>query len=81
MTVCSMTCMSKTHVAWVIPVANAIYAACGDIYQLARRSDMIHNLLCAIRQNFAALEKVGIPITPKRLKVWLLPEYILMPFL
>ncbi len=71
----------KTHVAWVSPVANAIYAADGDIYQLARRSEMIHNLLFAIRKNFAAFKKFGIPITPVRLKIWLLPEYILMPFL
>lgn len=71
----------KAHVAWVSPVANAIYAADGDIYQLARRSDMIHSLLCAIRKNFAVLQKLEIPITPVRLKVWLLPGFILTPFL
>ncbi|HEX3048823.1 MAG TPA: 2-dehydropantoate 2-reductase N-terminal domain-containing protein [Bacillota bacterium] len=71
----------KTHVAWVCPVAEAIYQANGNVFQLAIRPELIHKMLRAIRENFRILEILRIPITPKRIKIWLLPEFILTPFL
>ena len=64
-----MVSWQKTHVALVSPIANAIYAAGGDNYRLARTRDALALMIRAWREGFRVLEAIGTPITPPRLKV------------
>lgn len=78
----NMDAWLKTHVAWIIPVATALYMAGGDNYRMARTRDAMVVMVRAVRENFRVLRALGIPITPRRLKVfeWL-PEPLLVAFL
>jgi len=64
-----MVSWQKTHVALVSPIADAIYAAGGDNYRLARTRDGLVLMIRAWREGFRVLEAIGTPITPPRLKV------------
>lgn len=71
----------KTHVAWVSPVALAIYREDGDIRQLAGRSGTVRLMVRAMREGFRALRAQGIPVTGP---LWVrlqarLPEALLVP--
>ncbi|MBA7606030.1 hypothetical protein ES703_13168 [subsurface metagenome] len=70
----------KSHVALVSPLANALYLAGGDNYQLARTRDGIVLSIRAIREGFKVLRAQGVPVTPSAIKTikWL-PEPILVP--
>jgi 2-dehydropantoate 2-reductase len=72
----------KTHVALVSPIANALYAAGGDVYRLARTRDALLLLVRAVREGFRVLDDLCIPITPARMRVlqWI-PEPILVALL
>jgi 2-dehydropantoate 2-reductase len=72
----------KTHVALVSPIANAIYMADGDSYKLAKmREGLVFNVR-AIKEGFGVLHKLGVPVTPAKMRVLeLLPEWILVAFL
>ncbi len=72
----------KTHEVWIGAVANAIYAAGGDHVRLARTRDAVVLMLRAIEEGFTALEAIGTPITPGRLRVLRhLPEPVAVPLL
>jgi 2-dehydropantoate 2-reductase len=58
----------KTHVCWVSPLADAIYMAGGDNYRLAERPDIVRLMIQAIREAFAVLKEMGVPITPSKFK-------------
>lgn len=74
-----MDAWQKTHVAWVGPVANAIYMAGGDNINLARSPEIPILLVRAVREGFEVLRRLGIPITPGKLRVWsIMPEAILV---
>ncbi|MEO0686495.1 MAG: 2-dehydropantoate 2-reductase N-terminal domain-containing protein, partial [Cyanobacteria bacterium J06649_11] len=60
----------KTHVALISPIANAIYMAGGDNYQLAQISEALHLMVHAMGEGFQVLRAIGIPITPAKLKLW-----------
>jgi 2-dehydropantoate 2-reductase len=64
----NMDAWQKTHVSWVSPLADAIYMAGGDNYQLAERPDVIRMMIEAIREAFAVLKKMSVPITPTKFK-------------
>lgn len=65
----NMEAWQKTHVAWVVPVANAILAAGGDGRALSERPDLIRVLVEAIHEAYTVLHRLNIPITPIKLKV------------
>ncbi|HOG46091.1 MAG TPA: 2-dehydropantoate 2-reductase N-terminal domain-containing protein [Anaerolineae bacterium] len=69
----------KTHVAWVSPVANALYMVGGSNDDLAHTRDGVVLMVRAIREGFRVLRAHGIPITPARLRLfeWL-PEPLLV---
>lgn len=75
----NMDAWLKTHAAIVSPIANAIYAAGGNNYRLARTRDGLALLLRAIREGFQVLDALGVPITPGYLNLikWL-PEPVLI---
>jgi 2-dehydropantoate 2-reductase len=78
----NMDAWQKTHVAWVSPVANAIYAAGGDTRRLARTPEAMRLMLAAIRESFAALDAMYVPITPLKLRpLGKLPERLALPVL
>ena len=69
----------KTHVALVSPIADAFYAAGGDLRSLADSTLRVTAMLCNIRQAFSALRAQGIPVTPARLRALeLLPDWLLV---
>ncbi|HCS38150.1 MAG TPA: hypothetical protein DIW44_01005 [Anaerolineaceae bacterium] len=65
----NMEAWQKTHVAWVSPAANAILAAGGDGKTLSQRADLLNLLVDAIHEGFAVLHKLGVPVTPKKMKI------------
>jgi 2-dehydropantoate 2-reductase len=70
----------KSHAALVLPLAGALYAAGGDNYRLARTRDAVVLAVRAIREGFAALRKLGLPLTPRALWPYArLPEPLLVP--
>jgi len=72
----------KTHEVWIGAVANAIYAAAGDNVRLGATRDAVVLMLRAIAEGFTALEALGIPITPGRLRTLRhLPEPLVVPLL
>ncbi len=70
----------KWHAALVLPLAGALYAAGGDNYRLAGTPDAVVLAVRAIREGFAVLRKLGIPMTPRALWPYArLPEPLLVP--
>ena len=75
----NMDAWQKSHVAWVSPVANAIYMAGGDNYKLARTPELVRLMVRAIRESYLVLRTLKIPVTPPKLRFWeLIPEFILV---
>ena len=69
----------KTHVALVSPIADAFYAAGGDLRSLADSNPRVIAMLRSIRRAFVALRAQGIPVTPARMRsLELLPEWLLV---
>ena len=66
----NMSAWQKYHVAWVSPLANALYMVGVDGHRLARRPDVVILCVQAIREGFKALKSLGFPITPAKLKVF-----------
>lgn len=75
----NMDAWLKTHVAEISPTANALYMVALNIHRLARNRDALLLMLRAIREGYKVLSKIGVPITPKkhRLFQWL-PEPLLI---
>lgn len=78
----NMDAWLKTHVALVSPVANAIYAAGGDIRRLARTRDGLVLMIRAVREGLSVLKTLNVPITPAQYQLlnWL-PEPVLVAVL
>ncbi len=72
----------KTHYALVGPMAGAIYMTGGDGKRLARTRDALLLLVRAARESLQVLHALGIPVTPKRMRIleWL-PEPLLVAWL
>ncbi len=70
----------KTHVAEISPTANALYLAGGDNHRLARTRDGVVLMIRAMREGYAVLRALGIPIVPSNHKIvnWI-PEPLLVP--
>ena len=75
----NMDAWLKCHVAWVSPLANAIYMSNGDNYQLAQNRDSVQLVIHAIREGFKVLQSLGMPITPFVVKMFF--KWIPMPIL
>lgn len=77
--ICSnMDAWLKTHVARIIPTANALYMAGGDLSTLAQR-EILRLLVRAIGEGFAVLQSLGVPLTPSNHRVFTwLPESLLL---
>jgi 2-dehydropantoate 2-reductase len=69
----------KTHVVEVLPTVCALYGAGGDPRRLARSDERLHEVVRAIREGYAVLHALGVPITPANHRAfeWA-PEWILV---
>ncbi|HSL45343.1 MAG TPA: 2-dehydropantoate 2-reductase N-terminal domain-containing protein [Anaerolineales bacterium] len=75
----NMDAWQKTHVAWVSPLAQAIYMARNEGIQLGDSRNNIKLMIKAIRDSLAALKQLSIPVTPSIMRFWqLLPEPLLV---
>jgi 2-dehydropantoate 2-reductase len=69
--ICSnMDAWQKSHLAMVLPMANAIYFDGGDNYSTARNRQAIHNMSLSLKENFNFLKSIGIIITPAKLNIF-----------
>ena len=74
----NMDAWQKTHVAWISPLANALYRVNCDNHVLARSPDVVRLAIEAVREGFNVLRALGIPITPAKLRMWeWIPESLL----
>jgi len=79
---CCMDAWLKTHAALVVPIAGAIYAAGDDMPRLARTPDLGILAVRAVREGFAALRALDIPIVPTGYsRLMALPEGLLAGYL
>jgi 2-dehydropantoate 2-reductase len=71
----------KTHVALLMPaLAPALYASATDNERMGRTRDALVLAGRAIREGFQVLRALGIPITPRSMRMFeLIPEPILVP--
>lgn len=69
----------KTHVALVSPIANAIYAAGGDLKRVARTRDILVLTVRAVREGLRVVRAAGLPVLPASIALleWL-PEPVLV---
>ena len=69
----------KTHVALVSPIADAFYAAGGDLKSLAASRSRVTAMLHSVRRAFSALRAQDVPVTPAKLRgLELLPVWLLV---
>ncbi len=78
----NMEAWQKTHVCWILPLAAALYMAGTAPAALAGRSDVLRLMLRSIRECFAALHALGVPVTPSKLGIfeWM-PERLMLKIL
>ncbi len=78
----NMEAWQKTHVCWILPLAAALYMAGTSPASLAGGSDILRLMLRSIRECFAALHALGVPVTPSKLRVfeWM-PERLMLKIL
>ncbi len=75
----NMDAWQKTHVAWISPLANALYRVNCDNHVLARSPDVVRMAVRAVREGFSVLRSLGIPTTPAKLQMWeWIPESLLV---
>ncbi|NHJ14907.1 MAG: hypothetical protein EAX95_14595 [Candidatus Thorarchaeota archaeon] len=68
----------KCHIAFILPLVGAIYAANGDNHRLARTPALMRLMLQGVKDAFRIIRKLGIKIEPSRfntlsrMPIWLL---------
>lgn len=68
-----MDSWQKTHVAMVTSIANALYGHGCDNGRLAASRKDVREMVLGVKEGFAVLKKLGIPITPGKLAFWDFP--------
>jgi 2-dehydropantoate 2-reductase len=76
----SMGAWQKTHVAVILPIANALYKYQSNNYELAKSYITLKQMVLDTRENFRNLKSIGVKIEPKKLKFYYLPLFIIVPF-
>lgn len=69
----------RTHVAVVVPIGKALYRFNSNNYELAKSPETIRKMILAVRECFEALKESGSKITPKKLKFFYMPCFVLVP--
>ena len=74
----NMDAWQKSHLAMVIPMANAIYLDGGNNYTTAQNRAAINNMSLSLKENFGFLRAAGIVATPPKLNIFrLCPIWLL----
>ena len=74
----NMDAWQKSHLAMVLALANGIYVDGGNNYTTAKNKAAIRFVSSALRENFNALRKIGVPIVPAKLNIfWLSPLWVM----
>jgi 2-dehydropantoate 2-reductase len=72
----------KCHLAMILPLAGAIYAADCDNYRLARTPGLLRLIVRSLRESFAVLSELHYPILAKKLSIMTrIPEWLILPLL
>jgi len=66
----NMDAWQKSHLAMVIPLANGVYLDGGNNYTTAKNKKAVRFMSRALRTNFNALKRIGIPVTPQKLNIF-----------
>ena len=66
----NMDAWQKSHIALVVPLANAIYFDGGDNYTTAKNAEAVKLMSTELKKSFSALKARGIPITPSKLNIF-----------
>lgn len=77
----NMDAWQKSHLAMVIPMANAIYFDGGNNYSTAKSKRAMRNMGLSLNENFNFLKSVGISITPAKLNIFRLCPASVLSFL
>lgn len=67
----------KTHVAIIVPVANAIYKNSGNIKLLAVNNSDLKLMIKAIREGLSSIKELGYSVEPSRLNLFYMPIWFL----
>lgn len=67
--VADMDSWLQRHAVFVTAVSGALYAVGGDAKRLSSDRGQVRNLIIAIRQGWAAMDRHGIPPAPRALRV------------
>jgi len=74
----NMEAWQKTHLAMVVPLAKGIYHDGGDNYTTSKNKKALRMMSVMLRDNFQALRKINVPITPSKLNIfWMCPLWIM----
>lgn len=74
----NMDAWQKSHLAMVTVLANGIYMDGGDNYSTSKNKKAIKYMCLALKENYKALKKISIPITPIKMNIFrLCPSNIL----
>lgn len=76
----NMDAWQKTHVAFVVPIANALIRYNSDNKKLALSRKTLNEMILATREGFNALKKNEIPIEPKKLNFYYMLRFLLVTF-
>ncbi|MBD3191089.1 MAG: hypothetical protein GF308_10615 [Candidatus Heimdallarchaeota archaeon] len=72
----------KCHLAFVLPLANALFATGGDNETCAKTRDAL--LICtrAMKEGVRVMKKLNYPILPRRMRWYMyLPNWVIVPYL
>jgi len=76
-TAADMDAWQKTHVAIVTAVGNALYKHGSDNYGLAKSREDLMLTAGGIKEGFRVLKRLGIAVTPGKLRYFKLPDRLL----
>ncbi len=75
----NMDAWQKTHVAVILPVADALYKYNSNNYALSGSYNTLKQMILATRECFGMLKSLDIGIEPKKLNFYYLPLFLLVP--
>jgi len=76
----NMDAWQKTHVAFVVPIANALLRFNSENKKLAKSRKTLNEMILATREGFNALKQSGIPVEPRKLNFYYMPRWLLITF-
>ena len=76
----NMDAWQKSHIAMIIALANGFYFDGGDNYTTSKNKNALRLTSSAAKENFKALKRIGVPITPTKLNIFRICPLWLLDF-